>query len=388
MIVEIKGVQFVNKGAELMLRVIVDRLSTLLPGIEFAIAPGPNSPYEKIIKAGALLRLRVSASLGGFDRLTYFVPRRARLLLRRYGTVVESDLDGVIDASGYAYGSIWGDHSMIQTAREIERFAIRGKPYIFMPQAFGPFSGGPAVTQFAAALRRAALVCARDPDSQRALAELPGGPSSTLRSYPDFTTTADSRSSQSERRPIDKKIALIVPNVEMIGSRNTADDWRTRYFEVMSAACDEAAKLGYTVRVLNHEGPRDQDLCDRLAAAAGLGSVIAESDPLALRGLIGAAGLLIGSRFHALVAGLSQAVPCIGTSWSHKYRHLFADYGVEPMLLIEPDAIAMRRLVRQAATDTVVLRGALLARQTTIAARTEEMWREVLAALRRPSTSQ
>ena len=384
MIVEIKGVQFVNKGAELMLRVIVDRLSTLLPGIEFAVAPGPNSPYEKIVKAGALLRLRVSASLGGFDRLTYFVPRRARLLLRRYGTVVESDLDGVIDASGYAYGSIWGDHSMIQTAREIERFVARGKPYIFMPQAFGPFSGGPAVTQFAAAVRSAALVCARDPDSQRALVELSDVPSSTVRLYSDFTTTANSRS---EGRAIDKKIALVVPNVEMIGTRNTADAWRTQYLEVMSAACDEAAKLGYSVRVLNHEGPRDQDLCDRLAAAAGVGPVIVESDPFALRGLIGAAGLLIGSRFHALVAGLSQAVPCIGTSWSHKYRHLFADYGVEPMLLIEPDATAMRRLVRQTATDTAVLREVLLARQNTIAARTEEMWREVLAALKRPSTS-
>ena len=387
MIFEIKGVQFANKGAELMLRVIVDRLATLLPGIEFAVAPGPNSPHEKIVKAGAMLRLRVGASLGAFDRLTYFVPRRARLLLRRYGTVAESDLDGVIDASGYAYGSIWGDHPMIQTAREIERFAAHDKPYIFMPQAFGPFSPSPVTVQFANALRGAALVCARDPDSHRALTELPGGPCSKLRLFPDFTTTAESRSSQSERRHGDRPLALVVPNVEMIGVRNANDAWRTQYLEVMRAASDEAAKLGYGVRVLNPEGARDQDLCERLAATADLGPVIVEPDPLALRGLIGAAGLLIGSRFHACIAGLSQGVPSVGTSWSHKYRHLFADYGVEPLLLTEPDATTMRRLVRQAATDAVTLREVLHARQTTIAERSEEMWREVSAVLRRTSPS-
>lgn len=387
MIVEIKGVQFVNKGAELMLRVIVDRLATLLPGIEFAVAPGPNSPHEKIIKAGAMLRLRVGASLGAFDRLTDFVPRRAQLLLRRYGTVTESDLDGVIDASGYAYSSIWGDHAMIQTAREIDRFAARGKPYIFMPQAFGPFTAGPAVTHFSAALRRAALVCARDPDSQRALAQLPGGPAPALRLFPDFTTTAESRSSPSDRRQIDRQIALVVPNVEMTGARNTDDAWRAQYLDVMTAACDEAAKLGYTVRVLNHEGARDQELCERLAAAAGLGPVIVESDPLALRGVIGAAGLLIGSRFHACVAALSQGVPCVGTSWSHKYRHLFADYGVEPLLVVAPDVTAMRRIVRQTVSDTTALREVLRARQLAIAERSEEMWRAVLVALRSASIS-
>jgi len=53
MIVEIKGVGFVNKGAELMLHAILDRVSSIASDVKFTIAPKlGNCPYEKLAALG------------------------------------------------------------------------------------------------------------------------------------------------------------------------------------------------------------------------------------------------------------------------------------------------------------------------------------------------
>ena len=140
MLIEIKGVQFVNKGAGLMLRAVVDRLRAMVPGVEFALTPGPNAPFHRIAALGAWQRLRLPGAPFDADALSYRLPQRLRRVLRRYGTVTEADVDAVLDASGYAYGDAWGDAPLESAAREIERLADHGKPYVFLPQAFGPFA--------------------------------------------------------------------------------------------------------------------------------------------------------------------------------------------------------------------------------------------------------
>ena len=90
MLVEVKGVQFANKGAGLMLHAVVDRLCAMLPGVEFALTPGPNAPFHRIAAVGAWQRLRLPGSPVDVDALSYRLPRRLRGVMHRYGIVTEA----------------------------------------------------------------------------------------------------------------------------------------------------------------------------------------------------------------------------------------------------------------------------------------------------------
>ena len=52
-----------------------------------------------------------------------------------------------------------------------------------------------------------------------------------------------------------------------------------------------------------------------------------------MKKIIGGSLLLVGSRYHSIVAALSQCVPCVGLGWSHKYDTLFQDFGCESLLV-------------------------------------------------------
>jgi len=48
-----------------------------------------------------------------------------------------------------------------------------------------------------------------------------------------------------------------------------------------------------------------------------------------LKSVIGHADLLLGSRYHSIVAALSHRVPAVAVGWSHKYGELMASVGLE-----------------------------------------------------------
>ncbi len=80
---------------------------------------------------------------------------------------------------------------------------------------------------------------------------------------------------------------------------------------------------------LVHESRNDRAIAERVSARLGGVPIVEESDPLAIKGILGACKASVGSRFHGLVSALSQGVPALAVGWSHKYRMLFRDYGFE-----------------------------------------------------------
>jgi colanic acid/amylovoran biosynthesis protein len=100
---------------------------------------------------------------------------------------------------------------------------------------------------------------------------------------------------------------------------------------------------------------------------------------VALKQYLGESHLVIASRFHALMGALSQGVPSIGTSWSHKYEMLFDEYGCPEMLLdVTADTEATRACVNRAtAQHRTELVDRLHKHAREMRRQTESMWKYV-----------
>jgi colanic acid/amylovoran biosynthesis protein len=163
--VEIKGVQFRNKGAYLMLLACLEGLKGIKQPVELVLSPGPNLPYVERARLGAWQKL--SFRRGGLD-LTALIgklPGALQRLFNRYGMVTERQVDLVLEASGFAYGDQWPLRFLQNTAKEVVRFANAGKPFVFMPQAFGPFNSAESKAAMRDIINHARLIFVRDPVS-------------------------------------------------------------------------------------------------------------------------------------------------------------------------------------------------------------------------------
>lgn len=322
--IEIRGVQFVNKGAYLMLLACMDQIGRLWPDAKIILPSNQNSPYEARIALGTWQKLSLRFRGLDFNRLAYLVPRRLRLMLQRqFGLVMEPEIALVLDASGFAYGDQWGGRAVRVLAAEIRRLAAHQKGYVLLPQALGPFGKAADRQALARGLPDVLLVCPRDPVSLRHIAEVYQG--AQVQQFTDFTNLLPPAMPSTEELPV-LPYALVIPNSAMLSGRNKNTLWQPHYLVFLQKALDACRQHGLIPVLLNHEGKLDMTICLQLQQRNPDVMLISPEHPQLVKGWIAAAALVISSRFHGCVSALSCGVPCIATSWSHKYEMLFAEY--------------------------------------------------------------
>lgn len=376
--IEVRGIGFPNKGAELMLAAICDMIYARYPFAKIVLPPVAGFRDRAVFGVYQL----GSVNKFGYDFgvLLKVLPARMRNL---FGIVMPSEIDAVIDASGFAYGDQWGEEkAKKRLGANIVRFKAVSKhrKVIMMPQAMGPFSDKPLANQMRTILRNCDLVFARDSTSLRYAREVCD--QDHIKLAPDFTNLLEA--TYQGRQQIPKDAVCFIPNNKMLEMKPDTDP--TQYVSFMSSLIKAALALEQNCYVLVHEGIGDVNLANAIATKVGEEiEIIQLSSTKDIKAAIGKSKLVISSRFHGLVSALSQGVPVIATGWSHKYQSLLQDYGVGGHLYNEQTQreealLALRNLLTNdtelRALKSRVLNGASEQKQLT-----EKMWLEVFPIL-------
>ena len=375
MIIEIKGAQFVNKGAELMLHAIIQNLGSHSDDVELVLAPNANSSYKSRIAIGAYQKLLLRKKTFDLNILSYFLPKKIRFWLKdKWGIITEADIDVILDASGFSYGDQWPTRTIKNTSNEIQRLRKKGKKYIFLPQALGPFEKNEHKELVKSGFSKANLICAREKVSFDNVSESVIN-SDIVKLYPDFTNLVTGTYLDDYKRFSDK--VLIIPNCNMISSRNSQADWKDYYIDFLKSSIEAVQSLGLTPVLLNHEGKEDGAICSQVARMFESAiEILEESDPLKVKGIIGSSKAIICSRFHGCVSALTQSIPCLGTSWSHKYEKLFEEYG-RSRYLLNPNISKEKITELLALSISDVTEVTYQAKVVEYKLKSQEMWNDV-----------
>lgn len=330
MIVEIQGAGFDNMGAQMMLASVLDHLREREPGVVAACRPF-NGRYEDIARYG--MRRIFDARHAG--RLGWVVDKVFHKgYQERYDLVREDDIDVLIDISGYILGDPWRVEWILAIKHRLQRLKRNGTKVVLLPQAFGPFENAEVRAAAKGVLDLADLVFARDVESFQHAGSLMKD-SSNLRQSPDFTNLL--KPDTLSAGTLSKETVALIPNQQILV--HSREEFHDVYINFHAEVIDRVVDANLYPVIVLHEHRFDPELARRILERTQHDvPVVSDSDPRRIKAVVGSALFVVGSRFHGLVSALSQGVPSMGTSWSHKYRQLFSEYGCGADIL-PPDKI-------------------------------------------------
>jgi polysaccharide pyruvyl transferase WcaK-like protein len=379
-VIEVRGAGFTNKGAHLMLLAVRERLKARYPNAVLTMVPshsaGP-SPFPTVVAAGFMPKCELWRWGVPWGDLARLAPRKIREM---FGWVLDLEVDAVLDISGFAYSDQWGRQALTLAASAAKRWRRRGVPLVLLPQAFGPIEDSHNQRSFRRLLGAADLVFSRDADSH-AWASRFAPYRERLQQAPDFTNLI---AGIRPENPADFASAVaITPNYRMLDK--TDPSIRDRYVPFLTKVVSRVSRAGLRPILLIHEGAPDLALAKQVCELSGVGEILVESDPLKLKGVLGCCAAAVGSRYHGLVSALSQGVPALGTSWSHKYRALYGDYEFSSGLIDLKDELETDRQI-EALLDPDWRSGIsreLASRAEELRRQSEQMWEEVYRVIDR-----
>ncbi|PVX50749.1 colanic acid/amylovoran biosynthesis protein [Balneicella halophila] len=321
MIVEIKNAGFENKGAELMLRTIMQVMGDEHTYVmEFNLN---SAPYEKRARLGIYQKSGIVKFGVQFDWFLGLLPQK---LLNMLGIILNKDIDVVFDASGFAYGTPWNDDNIKKILTVSNNTKRYDQKLIFLPQAFGKFEGRQSREKMKKVFENATLIFARDEISLKNIENI--APKDKLYLAKDFTNLLKVEKNIEEV----KNAVVVIPNCRML-DKSDGD----LYLKLLDRVIEILSEKEEKIILLNHEGKGDLALCEQLSKKWGNLKIIRGGDTLFIKSAIGSSKGVISSRFHGIVSGLSQGVVTIGTSWSHKYKALYHDYNFNDGLIDDLD---------------------------------------------------
>ncbi len=237
----------------------------------------------------------------------------------------------VVSASGISFNEDFGMIKLYHFSKFLQLPLLLGIPVIKFTQSFGPFSTAYNKRIASLTLPWADHLFARGYHSRQNLSDL--GIEQNVTTVPDIALTLDASCTKRVQKmnEITRKHRTIgiVPNIvcERLDEKN-------RYIPALIRLCTHIQRTYPNIHLLfmphmiekkSAGNSDDLSLCNRIASYCPDPSRVridSEFDytPGETKALIGACDFVVASRFHAVIAALSSAVPTLTIGWHWKYE--------------------------------------------------------------------
>lgn len=327
MVIQIDGGASTNKGAQLMLVAVMQEIKQRYPNAKLII--NNNNADESLVQSIFGDNFTIPRKASFYRKVSKLqLIRIAGLFSRKlscYFTVKHAikGADVVLNIGGFQFGDQW-NHNEVNVANwkdYLKKLHDFGAKIVFMPQAFGPFNNLGSKKMLQVLNDYSDMIMARDDISYDYLIE-GGVAKEKVFLYPDFTASVKPKGTESSQQYSGR--VCIIPNSKII-QKGVMD--KQSYFGAIIKIINHIYQRGFEVVLLNHEGKRDYYLCKNITENTTHDlPIVAGLNAIETKGMIASSYLVISSRFHGVANSLSSCVPCLATSWSHKYKKLLDEY--------------------------------------------------------------
>lgn len=373
----LSGVETKNKGAELMLYAILEAIERKFSHAIVYI-PGDRL-FHKIDYISTNVDFRVLPCYK-FERKLHLISIFRKLNIPyRYlpHNLLIGKIDYFLDGSGFKFSD---KHNL--TAGFVKHLKLllssyytRDTKIVYLPQAFGPFENNFTQKAIGVLGNYSSLIFSREKISSNYLKESGLVDMSKVTISTDFTSLVEGKFPKEYNHL--KNGICIIPNMRMIDMGAISFD---NYITLLSAIIDEGGKSGRPVYLLNHEGRKDENFCNKCQSEIGDKiEVVTNLNALEVKGLIASAYIVVTSRYHGLASALNSCVPSLATSWSHKYEELYRDYGLDGYVLPLNDISSAVERVKELldAQVNTQIRNSLSDQVPKIKSQSKKMWEKV-----------
>ena len=324
----LSGVETTNKGAELMLYAILQEIERKYP--EATVYISGYRVNQGLNYIDTPLNIRFFPLEKFWDKF-HINGVLIRMGLPKIESMNFVNADYFFDGSGFIFSDqcgLWGSTPK-WWERILKKQYKNGSKIIFLPQAFGPLEMEETREAIKILNMYATIIMPRERVSLNYLKSSGLVDMSKVKMYSDFTCLVEGRFPKKYEHL--QNGICIIPNVRMVDRGVITMD---KYKELIREIILKGKLSGHTVYLLNHEGAGDEKIAYMLSDMLNNEiEVVTGLNALEVKGLIASAYLVVSSRFHGVASSLNTCVPCLATSWSHKYQELFKDYGIEGNVL-------------------------------------------------------
>jgi len=307
-------------------------------GIE-VVGPGFPAGASRNRRSVSMLQRRIACMTNGRLRRTarWWSAGAHEPLAEAY-----AEADFILDLSGDSYRDPPGGFALAHHATFLAALATE-TPYALVSQSLGPFRPwNRALTRYC--VDRAKLVYVRERRTREILVRL-GVQPDQIQLAPDVAFALPalpaepiwSREGWAADQIPRPWVALSVSDLAL---RVAASRAGNAYVEEFAQLCEHVhRKHGGALFLVPHEinppyyGSDDRSaaecLLERMGRPSWMHSLRGDYDPSRLKGFIGECDVLVASRMHAAIAGLSSGIPTLLVAWSHKYVGLMEEIGLD-----------------------------------------------------------